>query len=107
MEQQNTNESNGEAGHSGCRETTALMTSKFNNEETDESSDWVEFVEEKFVHVVVDNLEDMSTVNTNSNVRMNALDTDSPVLQIEKKVLLNHIVKYIILKQNILNLLFE
>lgn len=46
----------------------------------------IEVEEESFIHVVMDNAEEMSTVNANSNVRMIAIDSDSPALQIENKV---------------------
>jgi len=55
-------------------------------EETD-SSDYEEIVEESLIHVVMDNPDDMSTVNINSNVRLIAVDSDSPALQIENNVI--------------------
>lgn len=81
---------NTEAGSSSCAETVGsrqvLKTSGFGNAETDgESSECDEVVEEMFVHVVLDSIEDTSTINANSNVRVKALETDSPVLQIENK----------------------
>jgi hypothetical protein len=45
-----------------------------------------EIVEEELIHVVMDDPEEMSTLNPNSNVRMVAIDSDSPALQIENKV---------------------
>lgn len=49
-------------------------------------SDCEEIVEEEFIHVVMDDPEEMSILNSNSNVRMIALESDSPAMQIENKV---------------------
>lgn len=89
MERRDADE-NTEAGSSSCTETAGSgpesKASGFVDAETDgESSDWDEVVEEMFVHVVLDSLEDTSTINANSNVRVKALETESPVLQIENK----------------------
>jgi len=56
------------------------------DEETD-CSDYEEIVEESLIHVVMDNPDDMSTVNVNSNVQLIGVDSDSPALQIENKVI--------------------
>lgn len=58
----------------------------YENEGTD-SSDYEEICEQSLIHVVMDNPDDMSTVNTNTNVRMIGVDSDSPVLQIENQVI--------------------
>lgn len=50
------------------------------------SSDYEEIVEETLIHVVMDNPDEISHVNVNSNVRMIAIDSDSPMLQIENQV---------------------
>lgn len=55
------------------------------NDPTD-SQDCEEIVEETLIHVVVDNADEMSTLNANSNVRVIAIESDSPALQIENKV---------------------
>lgn len=57
-------------------------------EGTPDSSDCEEIFEESLIHVVMDNPDDMSTMNINSNVRVNAINSDSPTLQIENKVIL-------------------
>lgn len=56
--------------------------------EPKDDSDYEEIIEETLVHVVMDNPEDMSTLNPSSNVRVIAIDSDSPALQIENKVFL-------------------
>lgn len=43
-------------------------------------------VEETLIQVSIDDPDEMSSVNSNSIVRVIALETDSPVLQIENKV---------------------
>jgi len=43
--------------------------------------------EESLIHVTKDNPDDMSTVNINSNGRLIAMDSDSPALKIENKVI--------------------
>ena len=60
--------------------------------------DCEEIVEETLIHVVVDNADEMSVLNANSNVRVIAMDSDSPALQIENKVQKRsgHITKYLI-----------
>jgi len=55
------------------------------NDPTD-SQDCEEIVEETLIHVVMDNADEMSILNANSNVRVIAIDSDSPALQIENKV---------------------
>lgn len=97
MEHQDADE-NEELGNSSCRETAdktlsrivdsseMLKPREIGNMETGESSDWDEIVEENFIHVVLDSFEDSSTINANSNVLVTALETESPVLQIENKV---------------------
>jgi len=55
------------------------------NDSTD-TQDCEEIVEETLIHIVVDNADEMSILNANSNVRVIALDSDSPALQIENKV---------------------
>lgn len=54
------------------------------NDSTDE--DCEEIVEETLIHVVVDNADEMSILNANSKVRVIAVDSDSPALQIDNKV---------------------
>ncbi|NP_001280350.1 uncharacterized protein LOC100569993 [Acyrthosiphon pisum] len=55
------------------------------NDSTD-TQDCEEIVEETLIHVVVDNADEMSILNANSNVRVIAVDSDSPALQIENKI---------------------
>lgn len=51
-----------------------------------DDSEWDEVVEESLIHVTLDNADDTSNVNATSNVRVIAIDTDSPALQVENKV---------------------
>ncbi|XP_060877870.1 zinc finger MYM-type protein 1-like [Metopolophium dirhodum] len=55
------------------------------NDSTD-TQDCVELFEETLIQVVMDNADEMSILNANSNVRVIAVDSDSPALQIENKV---------------------
>lgn len=57
------------------------------NNDSPDTLDCEEIVEETLIHVVMDNADEMSILNQNSNVRVLAVDSDSPVLQIENKVL--------------------
>lgn len=66
---------------------TTNIANEIKTEPTDES-DYEEIIEETLIHVVMDNPEDMSTLNPSSNVRVIAVDSDSPALQIENKVFL-------------------
>lgn len=50
------------------------------------TQDFEEIIEESMIHVVLDNADEMSTLNANSNVRVIGVDSDSPALQIENKV---------------------
>ncbi|VVC32147.1 Hypothetical protein CINCED_3A016998 [Cinara cedri] len=86
MEHLCTNKNNEDAGYSGCKETAVKTTGGISNAETGESSDWEEFVEEKFIHVVLDSVEDTATINVNSSVQVKALETDSPILEIDNKI---------------------
>ncbi|CAI6345280.1 unnamed protein product [Macrosiphum euphorbiae] len=54
--------------------------------DNDSTQDCEEIVEETLIHVVVDNADEMSILNSNSNVRVIAVDSDSPALQIENKI---------------------
>jgi hypothetical protein len=56
-----------------------------NNDSLD-AQDFEEIVEETLIHVTVDNADEMSILNANSNVRVLAVDSETPVLQIENKV---------------------
>jgi len=56
------------------------------NDSTD-TQDCEEIVEETLIQVVMDNADEMSILNANSNVRVIGIDSDSPALQIENKVL--------------------
>lgn len=56
------------------------------NNDSSDTLDCEEIVEETLIHVVMDNADEMSILNPNSNVRVLAVDSDSPVLQIENKV---------------------
>lgn len=51
------------------------------------SSDFEEIVEETLIQVVVNNPDDVSHLNVNSNVRVTAIESNNPVLQIENQVL--------------------
>lgn len=82
----------------------AVVRSHFNimevkSPEMDLSDCEEEIIEEEFIHVVMDNAEeDMSNpiVNPNSNVRIIAIDSDSPALQIENKVCTRFFICYIL-----------
>lgn len=56
------------------------------NNDSPDTLDCEEIVEETLIHVVMDNADEMSILNPNTNVRVLAVDSDSPVLQIENKI---------------------
>lgn len=51
-----------------------------------DDSEWDEVVEESLIHVTLDNADDTANVNATSNVRVIAIESDSPALQVENKV---------------------
>lgn len=63
----------------------------------DDCSDYEEIVEESLIHVVIDDPDEIVNVNANSNVRLIAVESESPALQIENKVFENlFIPKYLL-----------
>jgi len=67
-------------------ETLSQVTTDHSNAENDLSDCEEIVVEETFIQVTPDNPDEMSDLNENSNVRLIAIDSDAPALQIENKV---------------------
>jgi len=67
-------------------ETLFQVTTDHSNAENDLSDCEEIVVEETFIQVTPDNPDEMSDLNENSNVRLIALDSDAPALQIENKI---------------------
>ncbi|XP_026813911.1 general transcription factor 3C polypeptide 6 isoform X1 [Rhopalosiphum maidis] len=62
------------------------MSTEVNDVQYLDTQDFEEIVEEALIHVTVDNADEISILNVNSNVRVLAVDSETPVLQIENKI---------------------
>lgn len=59
-----------------------------------DSSDYEEVIEKTLIHVVLDNSDEAIAINSNSNIRLIGVESESPVLKVENKVISSFFIYY-------------